>query len=81
MNPDNSPSTPPVSQSKTWLQQTFTADYFKRVAFSLTLCLVIYMAYLMKNRGAVDFLALGVFVLMSFLTQLFFNTPQKNKIY
>ncbi len=81
MQSDNSSSNLPTGQSKTWVQRTFNAAYFKRVAFALTLCLVIYLIYLFNKGGSVDLSALGIFVLMSFVTQLFFTQPQKNKIY
>ena len=81
MHPDNSPSNLPADPSKTWFQRTFTPAYFKRVALALTICLVIYLVYLFNKGGSVDLSALGIFVLMSFVTQLFFTQPQKNKIY
>lgn len=75
------PNNPPTNQTKTWFRQTFTFEYFKRVAFALTICLVIYLVYLVKKGGSVDLGALGIFVLMSFVTQLFFSQPPKNKIF
>ncbi|HVN55585.1 MAG TPA: hypothetical protein VMT46_14725 [Anaerolineaceae bacterium] len=67
------PNNPPTNQTRTWFRQTFTLDYFKRVAFALFICLVIYLVYLFNKGGSVDLGALGIFVLMSFVTQIFFS--------
>jgi hypothetical protein len=64
---------------KQWLQKTFCADYFKRVALTLTLCLTVYLAFLMVTKGPVDLAVLGIFIPTSGLTQIFFGQEKPTK--
>jgi hypothetical protein len=64
---------------KQWLKKTFCADYFKRVAFTLTLCLTVYLVFLLVTRGPVDLAVLGIFIPTSGLTQLFFGQEKPPK--
>ena len=63
-----------------WLHKTFCAEYFKRVALTLTLCLTVYLVYLLVTRGPIDLAVLAIFIPTSGVTQLFFgqeNAPHK----
>jgi hypothetical protein len=82
MEPDN--RIPPKTNSpmKQWLQKTFCAEYFRRCALTLTLCLTVYLVFLLVTRGPIDLAVLAVFVPTSGVTQLFFGqekAPKKPK--
>jgi hypothetical protein len=56
-----------------WLQKTFCAEYFKRVALTLTLCLTVYLVFLLVTRGPIDLAVLAIFIPTSGVSQLFFG--------
>jgi hypothetical protein len=64
---------------KRWLQKTFCAEYFRRFAFTLTLCLTVYLVYLLVTRGPIDLAVVAVFVPTSGITQLFFGQEKAPK--
>ncbi len=70
------PSNNPI---KRWLQKTFCADYFRRFAFTLTLCLTVYLVFLLVTRGPIDLAVLAVFIPTSGVTQLFFGQEKAPK--
>jgi hypothetical protein len=69
-------STHPLVQ---WLQKTFCADYFRRFALTLTLCLTVYLVFLLVTRGPIDLAVLAVFIPTSGVTQLFFSQEKVPK--
>jgi len=80
LKPGNRLPNPSNNPIKQWLQKTFCAEYFKRVALTLTLCLTVYLVYLLVTRGPIDLAVLAIFIPTSGVTQLFFgqeNTPKK----
>jgi hypothetical protein len=64
---------------KRWLQKTFCADYFRRLALTLTLCLTVYLVFLLVTRGPIDLAVLAIFVPTSGITQLFFGQEKDPK--
>jgi len=64
---------------KRWLQKTFCADYFKRFALTLTLCLTVYLVYLLVTRGPVDLAVLAIFIPTSGVTQVFFGQDNSSR--
>jgi hypothetical protein len=78
MDPENLPTNPTALRLKTWFLKTITADYFRRVAMGMTICLVIYLVYLLVKHGPVNLGVLLVFVLTSFGSQVFY-TQDKSK--
>ena len=79
MQPGNRPITPSNNRMKRWLKQIFTANYFTRCAFTLTLCLATYLVYLLVTRGPVDLAVVMVFIPTSGLTQVFFGQEKPRK--
>ena len=79
LTPDNRPLTPSNNPIKRWLQKTFCADYFRRFAFTLTLCLTVYLVYLLVTRGPVDLAVLAIFIPTSGVTQVFFGQEKADK--
>jgi hypothetical protein len=77
--PGNRPLTPPNSPIKRWLQKTFCAEYFRRFAFTLTLCLTVYLVYLLVTRGPIDLAVLAIFIPTSGITQVFFSQDKTVK--
>jgi hypothetical protein len=75
----NRPSNLPTNPIQRWLQKTFCAEYFKRVALTLTLCLTVYLVFLLVTRGPVDMAVLAIFVPTSGVTQLFFGQEKVAK--
>ncbi len=58
---------------KRWLRKTFSAEYFKRCALTLTLCLTVYLVFLLVTRGPIDLAVLAIFIPTSGVTQIFFG--------
>jgi hypothetical protein len=79
VKPGNRVPRPPTNPAKQWLQKTFCADYFRRLALTLTLCLTVYLVYLLVTRGPIDLAVLGIFVPTSGITQLFFGQEKPTK--
>jgi hypothetical protein len=80
VNPGNRPVTPSNNRIIRWLQKTFTANYFTRFAFTLTVCLTVYLVYLLVTRGPVDLAVLAIFIPTSGLTQAFFGQDKPPKV-
>jgi len=78
MNPENLPSNPIALRLKIWFHNTITTDYFRRVALAMTICLVIYMAYLLVKGGPVHLGILLIFVVTSFASQVFYTQDKSN---
>lgn len=79
MKPGNRPPALSDNPVRRWLQKTFNADYFRRVAFTLTMCLTIYLVYLLVTNGPVDLAVLGIFIPTSGVSQVFFRQDKPLK--
>ncbi len=78
MDPENLPTNTTALRVKAWLQNKITPDFFVRVALTLTICLVIYLGYLLINGGQVSIGVLFIFVLTSLASQVFFFPGKEN---
>ena len=79
MKPGNRPHAHSDNRVNRWLKKTFNADYFRRFAFTLTMCLTVYLVYLLVTRGPVDLAVLAIFIPTSGVTQFFFNQDKPAK--
>ncbi len=73
MRPGNHRTNPTSSKFQSWIKKTFCADYFRRFELTLTLCLTVYLVFLLVTRGPVDMAVLAVFVPTSGVAQVFFG--------